>query len=369
MSASGKAIRAGSDATPSVETAEDAVVVTTTSSADSQGAKAPITEPKSSEPGSSASGSTSDTVKAAAGDAIDRALVSRLTKPSTGAATSNGAVANGAVANAGSNGAKDAAETVVSASPAKTSAAGAPEAPTDAPGRPANTMLDHIRAKAAEKAAADRAARDAARQEGLLADSGESRKNPAVTGRDDPVDTTISGAPLAANTSSATGLRPESTVRTPPRTTVGDPAPAEASYPPGYSASGYSASPAAAPATASRTVRLTLARVDPISTAKLAFLLSVALGVALVAASVILWEMLNGLGVFDSLNSTFRSMGGMQTTFDLYDYIGLGRVVSVATLVAACNVLIISALSIVGAILYNIAGSLVGGLHVTLSDD
>jgi hypothetical protein len=118
-----------------------------------------------------------------------------------------------------------------------------------------------------------------------------------------------------------------------------------------------------------RTVRLTLARVDPWSALKLSFLLSVALGIALVIASVILWQVLNGMGVFDALNNTLRDVGGVQSKFDLYDYVGLSRVMSLATFVAVINVVIIMALATLGAVLYNIAGSLVGGLHVTLSDD
>lgn len=116
-------------------------------------------------------------------------------------------------------------------------------------------------------------------------------------------------------------------------------------------------------------MRLTLARVDPWSAMKLSFLLSVALGIALVVASVILWQVLNGMGVFDTLNGTLRGVGGPQSKFDLYDYVGLSRVVSLSVFVAVINVVIIMALASVGAFLYNIAGSLVGGLHVTLSDD
>lgn len=124
-----------------------------------------------------------------------------------------------------------------------------------------------------------------------------------------------------------------------------------------------------APVGAPRTVRLTLARVDPWSALKLSFLLSVALGVALVVATVILWQVLNGMGVFDSLNGTLRDVGGVKSQFDLYDYVGLSRVISFATLVAVFNVLTIMALTTLGAVLYNIAGSLVGGLNVTLADD
>jgi Transmembrane domain of unknown function (DUF3566) len=115
-------------------------------------------------------------------------------------------------------------------------------------------------------------------------------------------------------------------------------------------------------------VRLTVARVDPWSALKLSFLLSVALGIGLVVASVVLWEVLNGMGVFDQVNGLLREAGGTSKV-DVYDYVGLSKVVALSTFVGVLNVLIIMALATLGAILYNIAGSLVGGLQVTLSDD
>jgi hypothetical protein len=121
--------------------------------------------------------------------------------------------------------------------------------------------------------------------------------------------------------------------------------------------------------TGPRTVRLTLARVDPWSVLKLSFLLSVALGIGLVTAAIVLWSVIDSMGVLDELNKVLRDIDGSNSTFSLYDYVGLGRVVSLSTFIGVINVVIIMALSTLGAFLYNIASSLVGGLHVTLSDD
>jgi hypothetical protein len=133
--------------------------------------------------------------------------------------------------------------------------------------------------------------------------------------------------------------------------------------------------PAVGPATGSvpvsgpRKVRLTVARVDPWSVLKLSFLLSVALGIVLVTSSVVLWSVLDAMGVFGALNNELRSIGSANTKFDINQWVGLGRVVSLTTVIAVVNVLIIMAMSTVGAVLYNLASSLVGGLQVTLSDD
>jgi hypothetical protein len=128
---------------------------------------------------------------------------------------------------------------------------------------------------------------------------------------------------------------------------------------------GTGSTPVAAP----RKVRLTVARVDPWSVLKLSFLLSVALGIVFVTASVVLWWVLDAMGVFASINNELRSIGSANTKFDINQWVGLGRVVSLTTVVAVVNVLIIMALSTLGAVLYNLASSLVGGLQVTLSDD
>lgn len=118
-----------------------------------------------------------------------------------------------------------------------------------------------------------------------------------------------------------------------------------------------------------RKVRLTLARVDPWSVLKLSFLLSVALGIGTVTASVILWSVVNSMGVFDSLNKVLGEIAGPQSNFNLLSYVGLGRVVSLSIFISVIDVLLLMALSTVGAFLYNIAASLVGGVQVTLSDD
>lgn len=119
---------------------------------------------------------------------------------------------------------------------------------------------------------------------------------------------------------------------------------------------------------APRKVKLTVARVDPWSVMKLAFLLSVAVGIATVVAAAVLWTVLDGMGVFSQVDGMLTEILG-SSGFDLFDYIGFGRIVSLATVVAVVNVVLLTAISTLSAFLYNIASSLVGGLHLTLSDD
>lgn len=119
---------------------------------------------------------------------------------------------------------------------------------------------------------------------------------------------------------------------------------------------------------APRRVRLTVARVDPWSVMKLAFLLSVAIGIALVVAAALLWTVLEGMGVFADVSRVVGEIIG-DPAFDLAAWVGFSKVVSAMTVIAVVDVVLVTAISTLGAFLYNISAALVGGLHVTLSDD
>lgn len=120
-----------------------------------------------------------------------------------------------------------------------------------------------------------------------------------------------------------------------------------------------------------RRVKLSVSRVDPWSAMKLSFLLSVAVGIAGVVMVTALWLILSSMGVFADMNRTVESV--LNTTngakFDLMDYIGLGRVVSLSIVIAVIDVILMTAISTLGAFLYNVCSSLVGGLQITLTDD
>ena len=141
----------------------------------------------------------------------------------------------------------------------------------------------------------------------------------------------------------------------------------------GQSASGaHQARPHATGATRSgpRKVRLTLSRVDAWSVAKMGFLVSVAIGIAFVVMIGVLWMVLDGMGVFGDLNRTVRTvLGESGSSFDLMRYVGFSRVLSLATVIGVIDVFLLTALSTLGAFLYNICSALVGGVQVTLTDD
>ena len=103
---------------------------------------------------------------------------------------------------------------------------------------------------------------------------------------------------------------------------------------------------------------------------KVAFLVAVGLGVATVVMIAVLWMLLSGMGVFDQINAmAAKIIGDSNTEFNILDILGFGRVVSLSVLLGVVNVLLITAFSTLGAFLYNICASLVGGAQLTLTDD
>ena len=122
---------------------------------------------------------------------------------------------------------------------------------------------------------------------------------------------------------------------------------------------------------APRRVKLSVSRVDPWSVMKLSFLLSVAIGIAGVVLVSVLWMILSSMGVFADINRTIEDVLNTSngSTFDLMDYIGLGRVASLSIVIGVIDVILMTAISTLGAFLYNVCSSLVGGLQLTLTDD
>ena len=125
-----------------------------------------------------------------------------------------------------------------------------------------------------------------------------------------------------------------------------------------------------APKAKVRRARLLISKVDPWSVLKMAFLLSVALGIVTVVAAIVLWTVLDLTGIFDQVDSLLGTLAGAESGgFELKKVASLGQVASFATIIAVVNVVLLTALSMLSAVLYNIAATLVGGIGVTLTDD
>jgi hypothetical protein len=120
-----------------------------------------------------------------------------------------------------------------------------------------------------------------------------------------------------------------------------------------------------------RRARLRLTRIDPWSVMKTSFLLSIAFAVVTVVSVAMVWQVLGAAGVWDSINSTIQEgIGGSDiSSFQVQDYVGTSRVLGFTMLVAAIDVVLITATATLTAFLYNMAAALLGGIELTLAED
>jgi hypothetical protein len=118
-----------------------------------------------------------------------------------------------------------------------------------------------------------------------------------------------------------------------------------------------------------RRVRLAISRVDPWSVMKLAFLLAVAIAIMTVVATAVFWSVLDSFGVFTTVQDFVEDAVGPQSDVNLTQFVEFPRVISLATLISICNIVLLTAIATIMAFLYNITAALVGGVHMTLTDD
>lgn len=115
---------------------------------------------------------------------------------------------------------------------------------------------------------------------------------------------------------------------------------------------------------------LRLVRIDPWSVTQQAFAISIALMIVAVVAAAVLWIMLALSGFWSSINTSMGSvLADGSKSFDITDYLGFGRVIGGALVLAAINVVFMTALAAIGAHLYNLVAAMLGGVEVTLAED
>lgn len=116
-----------------------------------------------------------------------------------------------------------------------------------------------------------------------------------------------------------------------------------------------------------------LRRVEPWSAMKFSFVVSLVCFVVLFVAVAVLYGVLSALGVFDSLVDVVNQLGkGEQgqgsIPINIASWFEPVRILGYTALIGAVNVVLITALSTLGAVIYNIASDLVGGVEVTFSE-
>lgn len=120
-----------------------------------------------------------------------------------------------------------------------------------------------------------------------------------------------------------------------------------------------------------RKARLRVTKADPWSVMKVSFLLSIALGICTVVAAAVLWMVMDAMGVFSAVGGTVSEATSSNTStgFDLEAFLSLPRVLGFASVIAAIDVVLATALATLGAFIYNISAGFVGGVELTLAED
>jgi hypothetical protein len=119
-----------------------------------------------------------------------------------------------------------------------------------------------------------------------------------------------------------------------------------------------------------RQAHLTVARVEPWSVMKFSFVVSLVAFVILFVAVSVLYGALAGLGVFDSLQRVVSDVTSSQgsTGVNAKAWFSASRVLGYTALLGSLNIVLITAMSTIGAVVYNLTSRLVGGVEVTLKE-
>ena len=119
-----------------------------------------------------------------------------------------------------------------------------------------------------------------------------------------------------------------------------------------------------------RQAHLTVARVEPWSVMKFSFVVSLVAFVILFVAVSVLFGTLSALGVFTSLQHVVQSVTSSQdsTGVNASRWFTASKVLGYTALLGSINIVLITAMATIGAVIYNLTSRLIGGVEVTLRE-
>jgi hypothetical protein len=117
-----------------------------------------------------------------------------------------------------------------------------------------------------------------------------------------------------------------------------------------------------------RRARLTVKRIDPWSTLKFSFVYGLAGMIVLLVAVVVLYGVVEAMGVINSLRSFLDTVSTNPNGGGLVVWLSFNRVLLVAAILGLINVVLFTAFATLTAFIYNVCTDIVGGVEVTLSE-
>ena len=121
-------------------------------------------------------------------------------------------------------------------------------------------------------------------------------------------------------------------------------------------------------ATSTKQVRLKLVYIDFWSAVKLAFLISICIGIVQIVALFLIWIVLNSTGIFGQITATLADILG-EGSFNVLDTFSLVRVMVFGVVSGVLTVIVGTALGAIGSALYNLSVRLTGGLLVGFTNN
>lgn len=119
--------------------------------------------------------------------------------------------------------------------------------------------------------------------------------------------------------------------------------------------------------TASKQVRLKLVYVDFWSSVKLAFLVAVCFAIVTIVATFLTYTVLVQTEVLTKVDALYATVAGESA--DLAAILSIGNVMGFAVVVAVLNMVVITALGAIYAVLYNLSVKITGGLLVGFTNN
>jgi hypothetical protein len=110
-------------------------------------------------------------------------------------------------------------------------------------------------------------------------------------------------------------------------------------------------------------VRLKLVYVDFMSALKMSFLLGLAQFIVVVVGTLLLYLVFVQTGIFETANSVAGEVLG-SNSFDINSIASIGKTVGAAAAVGLVNLIVITVMGAICAVLYNAAAKITGGLSV-----
>ncbi|RZU66954.1 transmembrane protein DUF3566 [Microterricola gilva] len=114
-------------------------------------------------------------------------------------------------------------------------------------------------------------------------------------------------------------------------------------------------------------VRLKLVYVDFWSAVKLSFLVSICLAIITIVGTFLIYTVLDSTGIFDEADKLFKDItGGAQS---LSEILSLPQVMGFTVVVALLDLVVVTALGAIMAVLYNLSVKVTGGVLVGFTNN